>query len=264
MQIISWNVASIRARLPLLLRLLAEKQPDIVFLQEIKATKETFPFEAVKSVGYFAYIHGQKGFNGVAVLSKKSLEVVQTNCAEEENTQARFIATRFQKTLFVCVYAPNGAPPMNNPADNSRLLYKLSWYKGLKQTLEGYFNQGFSVVLGGDFNVIESDEDVYDPDVFRSGPLMVSPVRKAFQQITDLPFINTIKAFPYQKPLYSYWDFQMSAFQRNCGILLDFIFIPNAWHKNLIQSGVYREYRKSEKPSDHAPVYCLLNDSSDS
>ncbi len=262
MQIISWNVASIRARLPLLLRLLTDKQPDILFLQEIKATAETFPFDALKTVGYYAYVHGQKGFNGVAVLSKKPLEVIQTNLTEED-TQARFIAVSDKKTLFVCVYAPNGAPPMNNPDDNSRLLYKLSWYKALKQTLETYLNQGFSVILGGDFNVIESDEDVYDPDVFRSGPLMVPSVRKAFQQITNLPFINTVKAIPYQKPLYSYWDFQMLAFQRNSGILLDFIFIPNTWKQRLIQSGIYREYRKMEKPSDHAPAYCLLNDELD-
>ena len=264
MQIISWNVASIRARLPLLLHLLAEKQPDIVFLQEIKATEDTFPFDALKKAGYFAYIHGQKSFNGVAVLSKKPLEVKELFVEGLYDDQARFIAVGFEKTLFVCVYAPNGAPPMNNPADNSRLLYKLSWYESLKQTLENYLNQGFSVVLGGDFNVIESDEDVYDPDVFRFGPLMVPPVRKAFQQITNLPFLNTIKAVPHPKPLYSYWDFQMLAFQRNSGILLDFIFIPNAWKQNLIQAGVYRAYRKREKPSDHAPVYCLLNDSSDS
>lgn len=260
MQIISWNVASIRARLPLLLRLLQEKNPDVVLLQEIKTTAETFPFEVLRQMGYFAYMNGQKGFNGVAILSKNPMTDIQSVMPDFPDSQARFLATRQDKQVFICVYVPNGAAPYNNPSDNSRFLYKLEWYSALIQTIKQYIDQGFSVVLGGDFNVIETDEDVYDPDVFRDGPLMVPPVRQAFHKISELPFINTLKFLPHSQPLYSYWDFQMRAFLRDWGILLDYIFIPSDWKMRFIKSGVYKEYRAAEKPSDHAPVYCVVSD----
>lgn len=258
MQIISWNVASVRARLPLLLSLLKEKKPDIVFLQEIKATEDVFPFQACQEAGYYAYINGQKGFNGVAVLSKEPFEQVTPlflNGYIDKN--ARFIAAQKEKIVFICVYAPNGAPPASDITDTSRLVYKLEWYQALKETLELYQQRGFHIIIGGDFNVIEEDKDVYNPAEFKESPLMIPPVRKAFKNITDLSFVNALKSFPQVQPFYSYWDFQMGAFRRNWGILLDYIFLSASLKGTLKEAGVLKEYRAAEKPSDHAPVYCV-------
>lgn len=256
MQIISWNVASVRARLPLLLRLLAEKRPDIVLLQEIKATDETFPFETLKKAGYTAFISGQKGFNGVAVLSKNQNGLIFT--PDFNDSQSRLIIVQEAQTLFISAYAPNGSPPAANPNDTSRLIYKLNWFQKLRELLLFYLNQNKMIILGGDFNVIEEDTDVYNPDLFRNSPLMIPPVREAFQSITELALINVLKTVSHNLPLYSYWDFQMGAFRRNWGIMLDYIFIPASWKSRLKEAGVYREYRAAEKPSDHAPVYCFL------
>lgn len=260
MQIVSWNVASIRARLPLLLRFLEQKQPDIVFLQEIKATEDVFPFQAVQNAGFYAYINGQKGFNGVAVLSKEPFEKIEVSLHGFSDSQARFIAAHQKERVYLCVYAPNGAPPANNPADTSRLTYKLEWYRALSQTVEDFINQGKSVILGGDFNVIEEDMDVYDAALFQDSPLMVPPVRKAFKDITTKPLVSTLKTVVKERPVYSYWDFQMGAFRRNLGILLDYIFIGDSLKNQLIDAGVYKEYRSLDKPSDHAPVFCVLKD----
>lgn len=259
MQIISWNVASVRARLPLIISLLKNKNPDIVFLQEIKATDDVFPFQAFKEAGYYAYINGQKGFNGVAVLSKEPFEQINRGFLNGyTDVNARYIAVQKEKTVFICVYAPNGAPPASDITDTSRLVYKLEWYQALKETLLLYQQEGFQIVLGGDFNVIEEDKDVYNPAEFKESPLMIPPVRKAFKNITDLSFINTLKHFSQPQPFYTYWDFQMGAFRKNWGILLDYIFLSDALGKNLKFSGVLKEYRAAEKPSDHAPVYCVL------
>lgn len=260
MQIISWNVASIRARLPLLLRLLAEKKPDIVFLQEIKTLPEVFPFKELQEAGYYAYINGQKGFNGVAVLSKEPFETVFVSLHDYQDLQARYIAVQALNNIYMCVYAPNGAPPANCPEDTSRLDYKLEWFSALQETVASFLNKGFNVVLGGDFNVIEEDIDVYNPSAFKTSPLMVPPIRKAFKGITDQALVSTIKSFVQTRPIYSYWDFQMGAFRRGWGILLDYIFISRNLQDKLVSAGVYKEYRAAEKPSDHAPVFCVLAD----
>ncbi len=259
MQIISWNVASIRARLPLLIELLTEKQPDIVFLQEIKTQIATFPSTELQIAGYYSYINGQKGFNGVAILSKKPLtDIITYLPGPETDEQARFIQASDGQYTYISVYVPNGTPPANNPTDNSRLIYKLNWMSALNKYLRFLKNSGSKIIMGGDFNVIVEDKDVYNPAVFEGGALMVPQVRAQFKEITETPLINALRYLHPDNQFYSFWDFQMGAAQRNMGILLDYIFIDKTLKPKLCESGIYKSYRYKKSPSDHAPIYCQL------
>ncbi len=261
MQIVSWNVASIRARLPLLTTFLSEQQPDVVFLQEIKAMQDNFPFSELEKNGYVGCIHGQKGFNGVAVLSKKRLHS-QVNQLPDLSTdnQARFIQLEDDHFIYMSVYVPNGNPPINHLDDTSRLVYKLEWMQALNTHLRQLSHQAKPVILGGDFNVIAHDNDVYDARIFQGNALIVPSVRERFFELEKIPLINTLRYFSPHETLYSFWDFQQGAARRNMGMLLDYIFVSPILKNKLRSSGIYKQYRFMEKPSDHAPVYCFLDE----
>lgn len=260
MQIISWNVASVRARLPLIKKLLIEENPDILFLQEIKATEETFPFQDFASLGYHSYIRGEKGFNGVAVLSKKELEVKHTDLPtlDEGNQQARFIECTLNNIHFISVYLPNGNPPEKDPFSNERLINKIKWMEALIKHLEKLHNEKAFFIMGGDFNVIEKDTDVYNPSLYRENALMVPPVREKFAQLQAIGLFNTVRALNPKPHTYSFWDFQGGCWFKNLGMLLDHIFIPKEKEHRLLASGILKEYRGLEKPSDHVPVFCEI------
>lgn len=259
-KIISWNVASVRARLPALMKFLTAESPDILFLQEIKATEETFPFFDLKLTGYSAVISGQKSYNGVAVLSREPLRAVQPflpNFAD----QARFIrGETADGTVLISVYVPNGTPPEKDPTDTSRLDYKLHWFSALTDHVRELRAKGRSVIVGGDFNVIEHDTDVYRPDLFRGGALMNPPVQRAFEQFQDIPMINMIRRFHPNPQTYSFWDFQGGAWPRNHGILLDAILVSPDLSKRVTAARIYREVRGWKGTSDHAPVGIDLSD----
>ena len=261
-QIISWNVASVRSRMPSLVRLLQEKAPDVVFLQEIKATPENFPYLDFKALGYFAEISGQKAYNGVAILSKKPLKNVLTslpNAPKTEPEQARFIQAESENGIvFICVYVPNGTAPANNPEDTSRLEYKIKWMTAFKNHLQNLIQQKKSVLIGGDFNVIEKDTDVYDPELFKDSALMVPEVRNVFHEINQLPLVNIIRQFNPDPKTYSFWDFQGGAWPRNHGILLDFFLTTRDLASDITEATIEKNVRGWEKTSDHAPIICLI------
>ena len=250
-KIISWNVASIRARMDTLLTLLEKENPDIVFLQEIKVEEEKFPFFELKAAGYESVISGQKSWNGVAILSKEPLSLKSVALSGFED-QARFVeAEQSDGTRLISVYVPNGQAPANNPTDTSRLEYKLKWLSALKQHLEKTDNY----IIGGDFNVIEQDKDVYNPSLFENSVLMIPPVRAAFRELLTLPVENPMREFHKDESFYTFWDFQGGAWPRNHGIFLDYIFLSSDCFKDKItQADVLKEYRSCEKPSDHAPI----------
>ena len=262
-QIISWNVASVRSRMSVLMKFLQESQPDIVLLQEIKATEENFPFLDFKALGYEAVISGQKAYNGVAILSKLPLKDVVRELPDAPQTdpmQARFIqATLPDETIIISVYVPNGTAPMNNPTDTSRLEYKLQWMQAFANHVADLIKSGSEVLIGGDFNVIERDSDVYNPDHFRGSALMVPPVREAFQKLNELPLTNLIRQFNPAPNTYSFWDFQGGAWPRNCGILLDFFFATKELASQVKLAKINKEVRAWEKTSDHAPIECLVD-----
>ena len=262
-QIISWNVASVRSRMPALIRFLQEKEPDVVFLQEIKATEENFPYLDFKTLGYEAVISGQKAYNGVAILSKLPLkEVIRElpNVLQTDPAQARFIqATLSDNTILISVYVPNGTAPMNNPDDTSRLEYKLKWMNTFTNYVSSLIQSGKQVLIGGDFNVIERDTDVYNPEHFRDSSLMVPPVREAFEKFGKLPLVNLVRQFNPEANTYSFWDFQGGAWPRNHGILLDFFFATEKLASKVQSAPIYREVRGWEKTSDHVPIGCFID-----
>ena len=261
-QIISWNVASIRPRMPVLTRFLQENNPEIVLLQEIKATEETFPFFDLRLLGYSAVISGQKSYNGVAILSKQPLKDILyelPGAPKSETAQARFIqATLPDDTVIICVYVPNGTAPINDPMDTLRLEYKLKWMRALTDYAKKLICEGRQLLIGGDFNVIERDDDVYNPTVYRNGALMVPPVREAFSKLNELPLQNVIRSFNPEPHTYSFWDFNGGSWPRNNGILLDFFLATEKLATRITSAKIYREVRGWDKPSDHAPIGCVV------
>lgn len=258
MKIVSWNVASVRARMTVLNRFLSEYAPDIMLLQEIKATDETFPFFDMQVAGYKSVICGQKSYNGVAILSKVPIKRVQTGLPNltEIDVQARFIeAVLSDDTHIICVYVPNGNPPANDIFDTSRLDYKLRWIEALNRYIQSLLKDKKSVILGGDFNVIVKDSDVYNPGLYRNNALMVPSVREKFNQLSALPLTNVIRYFHPEEHYYSFWDFTSGAYPRNLGMLLDYFFVSYNIAKGLTDGGVYKEVRGWEKTSDHAPIW---------
>jgi len=251
-RIISWNVASVRARMPVLVDFLRLEQPDFVFLQEIKSTEDTFPFMDLQIEGYRAVISGQKSYNGVAILAKTPLKNVQDVLGGFED-QARFIqAETTEGLVLISVYVPNGNPPEKNPEDTSRLAYKLRWMEVLNQHIRELVEAGKKVILGGDFNVIERDTDVYNPDVFRGGALLNDDVRGAYGELGKMGLLNPIRAFNPAPNTYSFWDFQGGAWPQNRGILLDAFWItPNIRVKG---AKIYRDMRGVSGTSDHVPI----------
>ena len=258
-KIISWNVASVRARLPVLVKLLEKEQPDIVLLQEIKAEEANFPFVPLLEKGYQSVISGQKSYNGVAILSKEKLLNVKTSLpllCEEDKSQARFIeATLPSGEVVISVYVPNGNPPEKQPENQEKLVYKLRWMAGLTEYITRLLSEKKHVILGGDFNVIEKDTDVYNPEPYRKNALMLPEVRGAFEKLSSLDVINTIRLFNPEPHTYSFWDFQMGAWAKNYGMLLDAFFVDRQTKDHVKKSGIYKDVRGWEKTSDHAPIY---------
>lgn len=256
--LMSWNVASIRARMPLLERVLTTQQPDVALLQEVKTLPEQFPFDRLQALGYHAVLNGEKAFNGVAILAKEPLTDVKTAFSNMPQTQARFIQAQWRDCTLVCVYVPNGAPPMNQPEDTSRLAYKLAWLDAFNAYMKTLLAEGRSVILGGDFNVIALPTDVYNPDVFAGGVLMCSEVVSRFNTLQNLPMVNALRHFHQEPHLYSFWDFQGGAWPRNNGILLDAMFVSEDLKGQLQDAYVQKDLRAAEKPSDHVPLCVKL------
>lgn len=251
-RIISWNVASVRARMPVLVSFLRAEQPDFVFLQEIKATEDTFPFMDLQIEGYHAVISGQKGYNGVAILSRGPLKNIQDKLAGFED-QARFIQAETQNgVVLISVYVPNGNPPEKNPEDTGRFEYKLRWMKALNQHIQSLIAERKRIILGGDFNVIERDSDVYNPDVFRGGALLNPEVREVYGELQNMGLINPVRQLNPAPNTYSFWDFQGGAWPQNRGILLDAFWItPNLSVKG---AQIYKNVRGVQGTSDHVPI----------
>jgi len=251
-RIISWNVASVRARIPVLIPFLRTEHPDFIFLQEIKATDDVFPFMDFQIEGYRSIIAGQKGYNGVAILSREPLNNIQDKLEGFED-QARFIQAETERGIvLISVYVPNGNPPEKDPEDTGRFEYKIQWMEALNQHIQSLIRQGKKVVLGGDFNVIERDSDVYNPEVFRGGALLNEKVRAVYGTLEKKGLINPIRQFNPEPQTYSFWDFQGGAWPQNRGILLDAFWVTA--DVPVKGAKIYREMRGLKGTSDHVPI----------
>ena len=258
MRIATWNVNSIRLRLDNTLAWLAERQPDIVCLQEIKCQDEQFPREAFEQLGYNVAVHGQKGFNGVAVLSRLPFDEVTSGLpGGDGDVQSRFIevvVSTPQGVVRVCgIYLPNG-----NPVDTEKYPYKLEWMARLKAHIANRLAYEEPLVVCGDYNVIPEPEDAANPAAWAGDALFLPQTRAAFREIVNLGMTDALRATTQAPGLYSFWDYQAGAWQRNNGIRIDHLLLSPQAADRLKATGIDKHVRGWEKPSDHVPVWADL------
>jgi exodeoxyribonuclease-3 len=257
MKIATFNINGIKARFEPLTEWLQTSAPDVAVLQEIKSVDENFPAEHFQDLGYIVETHGQKSFNGVAILSKLPLEDVTRGLpGDDEDEQARWIeATVIGDTpVRVCgLYLPNG-----NPAPGPKYDYKLAWMKRLKSRAQALLNAEEPAIMCGDYNVIPQDEDAARPEVWRKDALAMQPTREAFREILNLGFTDAFRARVQGPGHYSFWDYQANAFDRNDGIRIDHHLLTPQAADLLNDCWIEADIRGREKPSDHVPVWVDL------
>lgn len=258
MKIASFNINGIKARAEALPAWLDEASPDVVLLQEIKSLDEGFPRDLFEDRGYFVETHGQKGFNGVAILSKLPLEDVERGLPGDENDdQSRWIeATVVGKTaLRLCgLYLPNG-----NPAPGPKYDYKLSWMARMKDRAAALLAEEMPVVMAGDYNVIPQAEDAAKPEAWTEDALFLPESREAFRRILNLGYTEAFRTREPRPGHYSFWDYQAGAWQKNNGIRIDHLLLSPQAADLLQGAGIDKEVRGRDKPSDHVPVWVELD-----
>ena len=253
MRIVTWNINGIKARLPVVTEWLKQSKPDIVALQEIKSVDENFPGEAFEELGYNVQTHGQKGFNGVALLSRLPFDEVTRRLPGDENdTQARLIEGCFSHgsgSVRVCnIYLPNG-----NPVESEKFSYKLHWMERLNRFVADRLRLEEPFVLLGDFNLIPSDLDCHDPERWWGDALFRSESLQRFRHLANLGMVDALRATT-DSPSYTFWDFQSGAWRKNNGIRIDHLMLSPQAADHLESVNVHRELRSWERPSDHVPV----------
>ncbi len=256
MKIATYNVNSINARLPIVLRWLEETEPDVVCLQELKAIQENFPAQALADVGYTAIWHGQKSWNGVAILSRAGTptEICRALPGDPEDTHSRYIEADINGVIVGCLYLPNG-----NPAPGPKFDYKLRWLDRLIAHGQSLLDQGVPVILTGDFNVIPTETDVYKPERWVNDALFRPETREAFHRLVNQGWTDAIRKLHPNDTVYTFWDYFRNAFGRNAGMRIDHFLLSPAVVPRLRAAGVDRHVRGWEKTSDHAPVWIELD-----
>jgi exodeoxyribonuclease III len=256
MRIATYNVNGIRARLPRFLEWLAETAPDIACLQEIKCEAHGFPLADIEAAGYHALLHGQKGFNGVAILSKQPATLVRMGLeGEAEDKQARYIEAEVAGVRVASIYLPNG-----NPHPGPKFDYKLRWMERLAARAAELMALEQPVVLAGDYNVIPTDTDIANPRSMENDALMQPESRQAFRRLLAQGWCDSLRAVHPNGALWTYWDFQAAAWARDSGFRIDHLLLSPEAADRLQSAGVDKEHRGREKASDHAPTWVQLRD----
>lgn len=262
MRIASWNVNSVKMRIGGVLAWLREARPDVVLLQEIKCQAEAFPRLEIEDLGYNLGVVGQKAYNGVAILSKHPLSVERTALPGEEDGQARYVEGLIEGPArdggravlrVASIYLPNG-----NPAGSEKFSYKLAWMERLRAHVETLLALEEVLVLGGDYNVAPTDDDVYDPVGWRDDALCRPESRARFRAILHLGLTDAYRALNPAPHAYTFWDYQQGRWSRDEGLRIDHLLLSPQAADRLLASGIDRGPRGRDKPSDHAPVWCEL------
>jgi exodeoxyribonuclease-3 len=249
MRVATWNVNSIGARLPAVTAWVAEHQPDVVCLQEIKCVTERFPTAAFAELGYQAAAFGQPTYNGVAILARDALTDVERGFPGNDGGPARLIAATVGPLRVVDVYVPNGAP-----LGSDRYTGKLAWLGQLRAYLEARYTPSELLVLCGDFNVATEPRDVYDPDALASQVLFTPAEREALAPVAGWGLIDTFRLHESAAGHYSWWDYRQAAFRRNLGLRIDHVWATPPLAATCTAAWIDRAPRGGERPSDHAPV----------
>jgi exodeoxyribonuclease-3 len=255
-KIATWNVNSVRARLPVVCGWLKEAAPDIALLQEIKCTAETFPRSEIEDLGYNVAIRGQKNFNGVAILARRPIEDITTELpGEPSDEQARYIEAFVAGLRVASIYLPNG-----NPAPGEKFDYKLKWLGRLYEHARSLLALDEAFVLGGDYNVIPEDIDCHNPAMWVEDALFRPEARSLFRALLHLGLTDAFRSLNPETQAYTFWDYQAGAWQRNFGIRIDHLLLSPHATDRLETAGIDRAMRGREKASDHVPAWCTVRE----
>jgi exodeoxyribonuclease-3 len=256
MRIATFNINGTNARLPRLLEWLADYKPDVACLQEIKTVTENFPVETLNAAGYHCLVHGQKGFNGVAILSRTPATETQRGLpGDDSDEQSRYLEAEVAGVRIASIYLPNG-----NPHPGPKFDYKLAWFARLQAHAATLLQSGGPVVLAGDYNVIPNDDDVWQPSAMAGDALMQPESRAAYRTLLWQGWTDAVRACHRQGGIYSYWDYQAGAWPRDHGFRIDHLLLSPAAADRLVEAGVDRAVRGADKASDHAPTWIRLHE----
>lgn len=255
MKVATFNVNGINGRLPVVLRWLEIARPDAVCLQELKSADSRFPFREIEKAGYGAIWHGQKSWNGVAILArgKEPIETRRGLPGEDEDGQSRYLEAAVNGIVLACLYLPNG-----NPAPGPKFEYKLRWFERLTNHAAELLALGVPVILAGDYNVMPTELDVYKPERWVDDALFRPEVRAAFHALVAQGWTDALRALHPDERIYTFWDYFRNAWGRNAGLRLDHFLLSPQVAKRLVAADVDRDVRGWEKASDHAPVWIEL------
>ena len=248
-KIATWNVNSLRVRLPHVLDWLMSEKPDVLAIQETKMTDEVFPAMEFTEIGYQAIYSGQKTYNGVATLSVKPAQMITTELPDYPDPQKRILGVLADEVCVLNLYVPNGSE-----VDSHKYIYKLDWLSHLQSYTRTILNKYEKCILLGDFNIAPADEDVHDPNEWAGKILCSDKERQAFYNLTDAGLTDCFRLFPQEKDSYSWWDYRAAAFRRNRGLRIDLILASTALADQCKHCYIDRGPRILERPSDHTPV----------
>jgi exodeoxyribonuclease-3 len=249
MKIATWNVNSLKVRLPHVLDWLASEQPDVLCLQETKQEDKAFPYAELEAAGYSAIHNGQKTYNGVALLSKRAGSDVLRDIPDFDDAQKRVIAASYGDVRVVCAYIPNGSE-----VGSEKYAYKLRWLKALRDWLGAELQRHPRLALLGDYNIAPADIDVHDPLAWKDQVLCSEPERAAFRELAALGLSDAFRLFEQPEKSFSWWDYRMMGFRRNHGLRIDHILLSKPLASQCTACRIDKTPRKLERPSDHAPV----------
>ncbi len=249
MKLVTWNVNSLKVRLPQVLEWLTAHQPDVLCLQETKLEDVNFPVAEISAAGYQVVFCGQKTYNGVAILSKTPALDVVTAIPGYVDPQKRVLAATISGVRIINLYIPNG-----QSVDSDKFQYKLGWLEAMTTWLTDELARNPSLALLGDFNIAPDERDVHDPKAWEGQVLFSLPEREAFRRLVDLGLADSFRLFDQPEKIYSWWDYRMNAFRRNMGLRIDHILLSPALTETCKSCVIDKEARKAERPSDHAPV----------
>ncbi len=255
MKITTWNVNSINARIEHLIKFIEEDQSDIYMIQELKCTNESFPFQEIENLKYNCYVNGQKAWNGVALICKKKYNITKNKIPNYDDNNSRFIETEIElkniksKVILINIYLPNG-----NPIETEKFDYKIEWMKKFNDYIKSLIDQNIPIIIGGDFNVIPNDEDVYSPENFKNDACAHPLTRAYFRKLLNLGFTDTVKYLIEGKNNWTFWGYRGGNWQKGNGLRIDH-FLTSSELTDLIKTiKINRGPRGWEKASDHTPV----------
>ena len=256
MKIATWNVNSVKVRLPILLHFLNQANPDIVLLQETKCTDDAFPRFEIEAAGYNVATNGQKSYNGVAILARGKIDETARRLPDgpTADDQSRYIEAEVDGVRVASLYLPNG-----NPINTEKFPYKLAWMERLQAHVRELLDAERPFALGGDYNVAPTDDDCYDPVAFSTDAICQPESRAAFRKLLHLGLTDAVTILDPAPHQYTYWDYQQNAWPRNLGLRIDHLLLSPQLADRLVASGIDKTPRAMERASDHTPVWCQLS-----